>query len=247
VWAPLGPAPLERFIESYRAHPPGVQHRLLVVMKGFAAGADRSPWRHVLASVAHDELDADAGALDLGTYRSVVERVPDAERFCFTNSTSVVLADSWLGHLDRHLRTPRVGLVGAAGSFESAYSVAPLWLRRRRRRDFPPFPNPHIRTNGFGISRELALSLDWPVTRRKLDALRLESGRWSITRQVLERGLHALVVGRDGVGYPPERWQESATFRSGDQRNLLIADRRTRQYEEVDPALRARFAEMAWG
>jgi len=247
VWAPLGPAPLQRFIDSYRSHAPGAEHRLLVVMKGFATGTDRGPWRQVLSAVAHDEFDAEVGTLDLGTYRSMVELVQEAERYCFTNSSSVVLADGWLAHLDRNLRTPGVGLVGAAGSFESAYSVAPFWLRRRRQRDFPPFPNPNIRTNGFALSRELALLLDWPPPQRKLDAWRLESGKRSITHQVLERGLQALVVGRDGVGYPPERWQKSATFRSGDQRNLLIADNRTNQYAEAGPELRRRLEQMAWG
>ena len=55
------------------------------------------------------------------------------------------------------------------------------------------------------------------------------------------------VVGRDGVAYPSERWRESATFRSGGQRNLLIADNRTFQYEQADPAFKNTLERMAWG
>jgi hypothetical protein len=145
------------------------------------------------------------------------------------------------------LRDPGVGLTGSGGSHESLYSAAPFWLRRRRKPDFPPFPNAHLRTNGFALSRELALSLDWPPTRSKLDAWRLESGNRSITRQVLERGLQALVVGCDGAAYPPERWPQSATFRGGDQSNLLISDNRTQEYDQSDAARRRHLSAMTWG
>jgi hypothetical protein len=247
AWAPLGPEPLRRFMASYREHPAGCEHRLLVLMKGFSAAVDRGPWRETLSAVAHEELDAPSGTLDLGTYRWVIESAGDAGRFCFTNSNSIVQCDDWLGMLDRALCEEGVGIVGAAGSHESAYSAAPFWLKRRRRRDFPPFPNIHLRSNGFALARELARSLDWPPPVSKLDAWRLESGNRSITRQVLERGLQALVVGRDGVGYPPDRWAASATFRSGGQRNLLLADNRTRQWEESRPARKQQFTLMTWG
>jgi hypothetical protein len=56
-----------------------------------------------------------------------------------------------------------------------------------------------------------------------------------------------LVVGRDGVAYPTERWRESATYRSGGQANLLIADNRTRQYETASPRRRLKLEQMTWG
>ena len=56
-----------------------------------------------------------------------------------------------------------------------------------------------------------------------------------------------MVVGRDGRSYERDRWRESATFRSGGQRNLLIADNRTAQYEQADPAFKRRLEQMAWG
>ncbi len=79
------------------------------------------------------------------------------------------------------------------------------------------------------------LSLDWPEVGTKRGAWALESGRRSITRQVWERGLETLVVGRDGQAYERDRWFDSATFRSGGQRNLLIADNRTRQFDDATP------------
>lgn len=245
VWAPLGTGPLERFVCSYRAHDAGTEHELVVVYNGFRAQDDLSSWRHALAEVEHRELRLERPVVDLAAYRQAVDRAV-AERYCFVNSHSEVLADDWLGQLERHLLAPGVGMVGTGGSFESAYSSAPRPLRPFRR-DFEAFPNPHIRTNGFALTRELLLSLHWPLPRRKLDAWRLESGRHGISRQVRERGLELLAVDRHGRGYPSERWRESATFRSGGQINQMLGDNRTREYDTADPRRRLQLERMAWG
>ncbi len=245
VWAPLGPEAVARFVESYRRHDAGVEHIVAVALKGLRAGQDRSPWERALAGVSHELLEMPSGVLDLGSYRQAAERVK-AERYCFVNTGSEVLRDGWLGHFDRHLRCAGVGLVGAAGSYESAYSSAPRPLRPFRR-DFAPFPNPHIRTNGFALRREVLTSLDWPLPRRKLEAWRLESSRCGISAQVRERGLELVVVGRDGRAYPSERWRESATFRSGDQLNQMLGDTRPRVYDTAAPGRRLQLERMAWG
>ena len=136
-------------------------------------------------------------------------------------------------------------MVAPTGSYESPNAVRPGPLRRLRP-GHEPFPNPHLRTNGFALERELLLTLDWPAGLTKLEAVGLEAGSRSLSRQVRDRGLATLVVGRDGVAYPPERWRESATFRSSDQMNLLIADNRTRHYQQAGPLTRRGLAWLAW-
>jgi hypothetical protein len=241
AWAPYGAEPAERFLASYREHSAGTEHRLVLALAG--PDGDRSPWRRAFAAVPHEEIEVGEGP-DLDHYRAVAERVV-AERYCFLNSASVVLADGWLGHLERALLAPGVGMVGATGSYESPNSVRPGPLRRLRP-GHEPFPNPHLRTNGFALERDLLLALEWPTGLTKLEAVALEGGSRSLTRQVLERGLQALVVGRDGVAYPPESWRQSATFRSGGQANLLLADNRTRHYEDAGPLTRRGLAWLAW-
>jgi hypothetical protein len=248
VWAPLGPGPLEGFLAAYRERQAGLDHRLVVILNGFRGSSDRrlAAVERALEGVDHERLITPSALPDLSAYRAAAEEI-DARRLCFLNSYSRPLVDGWLSLLAKPHSQPAVGLTGIGGSFESAYTAAPFWLRRRRARDFPPFPNPHLRSNGFMLARELLLDLEWPRLRSKAAAWALESGKRSISRQVWERGLEVIVVGRDGVAYPRERWCESATFRSGEQRNLLIADNRSRQYEEAKPALRTRLEEMAWG
>jgi hypothetical protein len=241
AWTPYGLGPVERFLASYREHSPGVDHRLVVALAG--PECDRAPWRQLFAAVPHEELELGEG-IDLDHYRAAVDRVT-AERYCFVNTVSVILADGWLGDLDRALQAPGVGMAGATGSFESPNAVRPGPLRKLRP-GHESFPNPHLRTNGFALSRELLLALDWPTGLNKLEAVALEGGSRSLTRQVQGRGLAPVVVGRGGVAYPPERWRQSATFRVGEQENLLLSDNRTRHYEDAGPLTRRGLAWLAW-
>jgi hypothetical protein len=246
VWGPLGTAPFASFLDSYRRHSAGEEHRLVVLYNGFAAGDDRAPWSSLLGVLPHEELLCATPLIDLAAYRFAIEQLA-AGTVCFLNSYTQIEADGWLAKLTASLEPAEVGLVGAGGSFESARAAAPRLLAPLIGWGFPGFPNPHIRTNGFALDLALARTLDWRPPRRKRQAHLLESGWRSITRQILDRGLSALVVGADGTGYTPERWRESATFRSGGQANALFSDNRTRQYEQAPPDLQARLEAMAWG
>jgi len=240
AWTPYGIECAESFLASYRAHDAGAPHRLLLLLAG--PEEDRTPWHRLFATVPHEVLEAELGT-DLGHYRATVDRVP-AERYCFLNTVTTVLVEDWLGRMERALLSPRVGMVGATGSHESPNAVRPGPLRRLRP-GFEPFPNPHLRTNGFAMKRDVILELEWGSDLTRAGAVMLEGGTHSLTRQVRERGLETLVVGRDGT-YPPERWRESATFRSGGQANLLLADNRTRHYQEAGPLVRRGLAWLAW-
>jgi hypothetical protein len=241
VWAPLGTAPLRRFVASYRARSAGLDHRLVMLFKGFADREDTSDHVEVLDGVEYESILYSRPTFDLPAYSAAAHAL-DASQLCFLNSESVLLADGWLAALAEQLADPDVGVVGATGSYESPRSLNPL-----RRRRWIAFPNPHLRTNAFMTSRELMRTVEWPEVRTKVRAWELESGRRGLTRHAWSSGLHTLVVGRDGHGYPPETWPVSRTFRSGEQENLLVADNRTRQWEEGDGDARARLSRLAWG
>jgi len=245
VWAPLGPEPLRRFLASCRRHPPGAAHRLVILCNGFGGGLPPA-FAAALDGVEHELVHVPEPVQDLAAYRAAVQQV-ESGWLCFVNSYGEALADDWLGTLAAAAARDGVGMVGASGSWESAASSAPLALRVQRHLAFPRFPNPHLRTTGFLLGRELALALDWGGTETKLGALRLESGRRSLSRQVRAQGLEVPVVDRWGAAWPSGRWPESRTFRSGAQEGLLIADNRTAQYAASDPAERLRLARMAWG
>jgi hypothetical protein len=241
VWAPLGVAALQRFVGSYRAHDAGMEHRLVLLFKGFADPTQTAAHVDALDGLAHEALHYSRPTFDLPAYAAAADAL-DASQLCFLNSESTVLADGWLAAMHDRLLEPGVGAVGATGSYETPRSINPL-----RRRRWVAFPNPHLRTNAFMLSRELMRTARVAEVRSKSRAWELESGRDGLTRQIWGHGLRTLVVGRNGEGYEPECWHESATFRSGDQANLLVADNRTRQWQEADPDLRAKLSRMAWG
>jgi hypothetical protein len=260
VWAPLGLGPLQRFLRSYHAHPGGIEHELTIVLNGArATDSDGESLRgRLLAELEgtdHRLIEPDRPVLDLPAY-GIAARTLEHARLCFLNSHSVILADGWLGALSGALDEPDVGLVGATASWESQAE----WVRgralywpyqlagvRTARRDYPRFPNPHIRTTGFMVERDTLLDMDLQAAVDKRATYLLESGHNSITRRIWERREKTLVVGRNGVSYSVEQWPSAHAFRSGGQKNLLIADNRTRDWEESSPRLRRRLSRDAWG
>jgi hypothetical protein len=275
VWAPLGPRPLRSFLRSYLAHPPGIAHELVIVLNGAPADAGpqdagrarphagtrgagaltREALAAELAEVEHCLIVLERPVLDLAAY-GLAARALNHQRLCLLNSYSLILAENWLAILARALDDPGTGLVGATASWESQsrwvrgrarywpYQLARL---RAARRDYPRFPNPHIRTTSFMIERSMLLAMNLDAAEDKRDTYLLESGRRSITRQVLERALRAVIVGRDGQAYGVKDWAASCTYRSGEQDNLLVGDRRTADWQAASPRLRRRLSRDAWG
>ena len=243
VWAPLGVEQLRRFVAAYQAKPAGQEHRLLTVYNGFAAGADMEKWQAVLADVPHEQLQLASPVLDLVAYGQVVTAT-DASAYCFLNSYSEPLVEDWLRLLTGHLNDPTIAAVGASGSYESIHTTSHP-LTRFRKRDFPAFPNPHLRTNAFAARREDLMRVVWPTIGSKLDALRFESGPQSLTRQLQQFG-RAVVAGRDGHAYDVADWQASGTFRWGEEANLLVSDNRTREYLGATPERRRDLERRAW-
>ncbi len=67
-----------------------------------------------------------------------------------------------------------------------------------------------------------------------------------MTRQVLASGLRVVVVNGSGEAFDVARAHEAKTFRTLGPQNLLVADNRTRAYDEADEALKAKLRRFAW-
>jgi hypothetical protein len=267
AWIPLGLEPFKRFLSSYLSHDQGISHKFLIGFKGHSSDLQLTEYQSLVRNIPHEEIIIPDSGFDIESYHLSASQ-QDSEFICFLNSNSEILTHGWLAIMLHHLSQSGVGLVGASGNLISWYTnvvtdweqlkthtvyrgpagVIRLQLRRALYRAiFPPFPNPHLRTNAFLISRRLFLSFrHWPRFG-KLDAYRFESGRTGMTRQIQDRGLGVRVIGKDGRGYPPEEWAESRTFWQESQENLLVADNQTRRYTAADEATRRRLTRNAWG
>jgi hypothetical protein len=318
-----GIAAFQRFADSYRRHPGGIEHELIVVYKGFDQHSRLQKARAVFHGFPHLAIELEDRGFDTGSYLETSRRVPH-DYLCYLNTHTEIVATGWLAALADHASREEVGVAAAMGSYESLRDTAlllrkviwrcvgvgssyderlayyfdfvlrphhPKWFTpagvippsARRRgflrkaaiacaralryrwfirsgtaliwpgappfdiQQFPVFPNPHIRSNGFMMRRERLLTLGLADTRTKMDASLFESGTQSLTAQIRRHGLVTTVVGRDGSGYDVRDWWRSGTFRLGDQKNLLIADNHTRAFEMMSEGARAAHARMTWG
>jgi hypothetical protein len=269
--------PFERFMRSYEEHPAGIEHDLVTVFKGFPNHAIPPDYLERLAPLGGKVLVLDDVGFDIGSYWGTAHLLPYESFCFLNSFSVILdtgwlaklarhhsqpvgivgASGSWESHLTGWGEHLRQGLLVppwriARDPFPARRLTArdKAWLIRewlRIRAGFPPFPNPHIRTNAFLIRRDLLLDIEVGDLSVKADALRFESGRRSLTRQVLGRGLQVIVVGRDGAAYPPSDWHASHTFRSGDQTNLMVSDNRTEEWIVTASPLKERQAIGAGG
>lgn len=268
---------LRGFFESYEAHDAGVGHVLYVLFKGWdgVEGVDEA---RALVE-AHDgvrlvELPDDG--FDFGAYGRAVE-VVEEEFVCFLNTHSLIEVQGWLGFLIEALRESDVGLVGCTASYgtivregkfiwplsvdigrnrgwhKGIYNFFKAWagcvLFYPWDRQFPSFPNPHIRSNAFGLRtavfRGFMAGKEYPQNKRA--AFQLESGYGGMTRFVQGKGLRAVVVNDAGDVFSDDAFLESETFRVPQGQRCLVSDNQTRYYADL-AANEKRLSEMlAWG
>lgn len=258
-----GIEPFRNFLESYRSHPAGLEHELLLLYKGFDGEVDCASYEALAADILHSSLIVTDQGFDLYAYFLAASTLPN-RYLCFVNSFSVIMADEWLVKLWRVLQADDVGLVGVSGSWGSIstglqnnkrFSVIGQfiyniyrWIKRLYLgRYFCPFPNYHIRTNGLMIERALLLSMQRGSLQTKMSAYRLESGNQSLTRQVMAMGLGVRVVDCNGVAYAETEWNRSDTFWHGNQSQLMISDNQTRKFATADVNEKSRLTFFAWG
>lgn len=262
-------------MESYLKHSPGTAHELVLLMKGFPHEDVGQRYLAAAADSPHRMLFVPDVGLDIGAYHAAAAACTH-DFLCFVNSFSAALIPGWLDHLHRHASAPGVGVAAATGSFASCYSFAlydaeqpsaysQVFPRPRRglirtvtfgtftrlhaRRlapRFGEFPSVHVRTNAFVVRRDRFLALADRRFRTKLDTMAFESGRESLTAQLLEQGLEPVVVGRDGHAYSPSDWPDSNTFWQEEQQNLLVADNQTQDYDLAAPPRKHSLSTFAW-
>lgn len=112
---------------------------------------------------------------------------------------------------------------------------------------FPVFPNPHIRSNGFIVNRERLLDLGLEAPGSKIGACAFESGVDNLTALLKRKGFRSLVVDNQGREYDVRDWSRSRTFRLGEQEDLLLHDKQTRGFDLMPPGERLTHRRLTWG
>ena len=99
-------------------------------------------------------------------------------------------------------------------------------------KNFPEFPNPHIRTTGMAIRRDLYVEILDKVPVSKFDAFNYESGSDSITKRAEGLGYKVGLVQKNGVFVSIQNPKARTTFRfvGGDS---LISDHQSRHFHTL--------------
>jgi hypothetical protein len=269
IWLPLGIDRFTMFIQSYIAHPTKTAHQLVLLFNGVKNTAAIQPYLNLVASHNIPCIHfVKEGGQDLAAYHWVCTQL-EHELVLFLNSYSAFNNDHWLEKYMGHF-VGSVGMIAATGSYQSLYSTVfaentwrpepakgwhQQWGKYKLllknlffwRFHFKPFPAPHLRTNAFMMQREVFLRVKVPVLKTKRQAYRFESGRRSLTNQVLQMGLAVKIVDRQGRSYAIPDWPQANVFWQGNQENLLVSDNQTAAYAQATEAEKRTMTKLAWG
>lgn len=114
-------------------------------------------------------------------------------------------------------------------------------------KDFPSFPNPHIRSTGFLIAKSVLQRFNFNLKNSKEACAIFESGHNSLSSLIIKAGLTVLVVNSDGIAYDIEDWEDSQTFRiSGIQKNIFL-DNHSASWNSESKESQNLLRELTWG
>ena len=268
---------VRRFITSYKKHPSGYSHNLVIAAKAWETKPEEYEELKRLSEEVNAKLiDLPDTGQDFGAYYRAAKILKSDYIFCLSSS-SEILTDNWLKIFAEKIPSSGMILAGPAGSWERCpigiYLLTKGIAERHRRKNLlynidkcicllfnfkyllkykiflQKFPNYHIRTNAFLVNRDLYINYisEKGMPDNKIEAYELESGRDSLTRYCVKSGCTIGVVGQDGKLYPKEEWDKSRTFRVPDMSNLVISDKQLLIYKNGDKELKHKLENYAWG
>jgi hypothetical protein len=225
-----------KFVSSYVMNSSGLNHNLVVIFKGIEKKS-LNKVREIFSNLDYQPIYLNDNSLDIGAYIEVSSLISE-DIIVYLNTNSEILVANWLNMIVRNFSKPNVGLVGCTGSFESLSLFSA---------QFPRFPNAHVRTNAFAISRNLFREVTSNLSiQSKMDAWLFESGENSLTCKIRNMGLICMIAGRNGKGYDTASWGKSGVFRSLNQENLIIADNQTRAYASASVINQLKMTVNTW-
>jgi hypothetical protein len=112
---------------------------------------------------------------------------------------------------------------------------------------YPPFPNPHIRSNAFTVRRSDLQGYFGAKMSEKNESYLFESGAGSLTRTLLDKRRRAVVVNNFGDIFDVPDWPKSKTFRIENQQGLIVKDNRTREFEQLSWPQKSVYTGFTWG
>ena len=102
-------------------------------------------------------------------------------------------------------------------------------------------------SNCFMISANDFLNLNLINCEKKVHTWLNESGRKSMTKQLLDKGFTLLVVNDENKKFLIPHWKKSETYAVKKQEKLLISDKHTREYMSLNNKRKKIYEKNVWG
>jgi len=244
------------FIKNYKKYDSGLKHKLLICYKMLNAKSIYLR-ENKLNAIKHIQyLDPSSqNDFDFGSYYRVCKKFPKHKIFFLTGS-DYPIKKFWLKNIVKHYDVN--SLIGTSASYQSLLSS--LKLKKfykiidflinyfKLKKNFPVFPNPHIRSTGFLIfAKNYIQFYKNKSCKSKFDAWKLESGKDSLTNFFISKKYMVYVVNSDGNKFNINQWHLSKTFNYAEQDKFIISDKHTRKYLNLKNNEKKKFQLSTWG
>ena len=248
---------LKNFITNYKKFKPGFKHELIVCFKNLDL-KELKKRKKMLKKIKHKEYIDPSTKNDheWGSISRVSQEFNPSIIF-YMNDYSYPVKNNWLKIIASKYKKKRI--IGCSGSMSSWASNS--YYRHYKDNYFiyfykyfyfklfiAKFPNPHLRANGllFHTSDYLNFINDKKI-ETKINSLILESGHKSFTNFFKSKKYEILVVNSDGKLFDEKKWKNSNTFAFKNQEKLLISDKDTRDYLNLNIKQKKKKQIMSWG
>jgi len=247
---------LIKFVKYYKNYPSGASHKLLICFKLIDAKRVKYLRQHLKDIKYIEFIDPfTINDYDFGSYKRVAKLYRNYN-ILFLNSHSYPNTNSWLNKLLKHFKDKT--LVATSASYESLYTSFKLkkfykffsYLLKKNyyKRNFYPFPNPHIRTANFLIKGSIFLEF---IKNKKInnkdDAWQIESGKNSLTNFFKKKNYKIFIINSDGDRFTLNNCKFSETFNYRKQKKCIISDKHTRKYIKLTNSDKKLFEFNTWG
>ena len=210
--SPLLVSHASHFIDTYRAHPPGYDHHLLIVCQG---GHLPPKMKAIFEPVPHELFPRtnDPG-WDVSAYIDVARRYDSSLQVCLGESVYFHRKD-WLKRLMECFEAHGDGMYG----FLSSYLV-----------------RPHLNTTAFAVTPEHLRQ--YPVPHDRAGRYSFEHGDKSLWRRIAAQGGATRLVTWDGCWEPKDWRKPKDILWRGTQENCLVGCNHVQKYFAADDRMK---------
>lgn len=244
------------FIKNYNKYKSGINHKLVICFKLIEKKNIELLSKHLkkinYIEFIDENLDND---FDLGSYKRVSKKF-HTKILLFLNSHSYPISNFWLRKIYSNFKKNTI--LGTSASYQSVLSSMKLkkiyklfgylLKKRKYKKKFFQFPNPHLRTNGFMLRGiDFYNFIKNKKIHVKLDAWEIESGKNSMTNYFKKRGFDIFIINSEGEKFSMKNWPYSETFNYKFQLKSLISDNHTRKYDKLSKTEKKIAQFKTWG